>query len=113
MSELEKTLGKLGLSDKEARLYATLLELGPTAIRKIAEKAGINRGTTYELLKKLHDTGLVSYFHQGKRQHFVAEDPNVLVNIIARKKSEIGQVENNLNEVISELSSIVKKSTHI
>lgn len=110
MNNLEKSLEQLGLTDKEAKLYTTLLSTGPTAIRKIAEKANINRGTTYELLKKLQHIGLVSYFHKGKRQHFVAEDPLVLSNILARKKSEIGEVENNLEKIISELSSMAKKS---
>ena len=53
MKNIEKTLEQLGLTSKESRVYLTLLELGPTAIRNIAERAGINRGTTYESLKKL------------------------------------------------------------
>ena len=110
MNNLEKSLEQLGLTEKEAKLYTTLLSMGSTAIRKIAEKANINRGTTYELLKKLQQLGLVSYFHKGKRQHFVAEDPLVLSNILARKKNEIGEVENNLEKIISELSLVAKKS---
>lgn len=109
MNEFEKTLGKIGLEDKEAKLYATLLSMGPTAIRKVAEKANINRGTTYELLKKLQKIGLVSYFHKGKRQHFVAENPKVLKNLLERRKFEIEDVEKNLEKTIFELSSATKK----
>lgn len=110
MNDLGKTLEKMGLSEKEIRIYMALLSMGPTAIRKIAEKANVNRGTTYELLKKLQHLGLVSYFHQGKQQHFVAEDPRVLSNILQRKKTEIGEAENNLTKIISELSSLSKIS---
>ena len=109
MSEIEKILTKIGLEDKEIRLYATLLSMGPSAIRKIAEKANINRGTTYELLKKLQKIGLVSYFHKGKRQHFVAENPKVLENLFQRKKIEIEDAEKNLEKIISELSFIERK----
>ena len=104
-------LEKIGLSDKETKVYLALLSMGPTAIRKIAEKAGVNRGTTYELLKKLQQLGLVSYFHKGKRQHFVAEDPKVLTNILTRKKKEIGEAEESLGEIIKDLSSLSVTST--
>lgn len=110
MRDIEKTLNQLGLTAKEVKLYLTLLELGPTAIRKIAEKAEINRGTTYESLKKLQKMGLVSYFHQGKNQHFVSEEPRVLINLLSRKKLEMKEAENNLPSIVSSLSSFVKKS---
>jgi len=109
MNEIEKTLGKIGLEDKEIKLYVALLSMGPTAIRKVAEKANINRGTAYELLKKLQKIGLVSYFHKGKRQHFVAESPKVLSNLLERRKFEIEDAEKDLEKIISELSSENKK----
>lgn len=110
MESLEKDLQKIGLSSKEARIYLTLLELGPTAIRKIAEKTGINRGTTYESLKKLQKIGLVSYFHQGKKQHFVSEEPRVLNNLLNHRKDELKKAEDHLSGIISSLSSISKQS---
>ena len=110
MKNLEKILEQTGLSAKEARLYLTLLELGPTAIRKIAEKAEINRGTTYELLKKLQKMGLVSYFHQGKTQHFVSEEPKALAHLFSRKEAEMREAKNRLPEIIAELSSFSKKT---
>ncbi|HEY4503314.1 MAG TPA: helix-turn-helix domain-containing protein [Candidatus Paceibacterota bacterium] len=112
MDNLAKTLGQMGLSEKETKIYLALLSMGPTAIRKIAEKVSINRGTTYELLKRLQSHGLVSYFHKGKRQHFVAENPSVLSNILTRKKKEIGEAENDLQKIISELSSLSKVSNN-
>ncbi len=110
MVNLKNTLEKLGLSEKEIKIYLALFSSGPTAIRKIAELAGINRGTTYELLKKLQAIGLISYFHKGKRQHFVAEDPRVIANIISRKKTEIDEAESNLEKIMSELLSMSQKS---
>ncbi|OHA23216.1 MAG: hypothetical protein A3G52_04845 [Candidatus Taylorbacteria bacterium RIFCSPLOWO2_12_FULL_43_20] len=105
MNDITLTLNRLGLTDKEATLYMTLLETGPTAIRKIAEKADINRGTTYDLLKKLQQMGLVSYYHHGKHQHFLAEDPKVLNKLCSRRKMEINEVENTLKSVIPKLFS--------
>lgn len=110
MKDIEKILEQTGLTPKEASVYLTLLELGPTAIRKIAEKSGINRGTTYESLKKLQKMGLVSYFHQGKHQHFVSEEPRVLANLLSRKKADVKEAEVRLPDIIAELSSLSKKA---
>ncbi len=109
MKNLEKIFEQTGLSEKEATLYLTLLELGPTAIRKIADKAGINRGTTYEILRKLQKMGLVSYFHQGKNQHFVAEEPKAILNLFDKKKEEMKKAEADLPKAIAHLASLSKK----
>lgn len=106
MTNIETIFKKLGLDDKDAAVYLSLLSSGPIAIRKLAEKSGINRGTTYEILKTLQKEGLVSYYHKEKHQHFVAEDPKVLKNILARKKKEFEDVEDNLVKLIPELSSL-------
>ena len=39
-------------------------------------------------LKNLQKYGLVSYFHKEKHQHFVAEDPTALGNILKHKQPE-------------------------
>lgn len=108
MNKVKDALQKLGLNEKEIVVYLTLLELGPSAIRKIGEKAGINRGTTYDSLKTLQKEGLVSYYHKEKHQHFVAEDPKVLAKIFARKKEEMDDVAKNLEKIIPELSSMAR-----
>jgi len=103
---MQSALLGLGLSTKEVAVYLSLLSLGPTAIRKIAEHAGINRGTTHDALKVLQSKGLVSYYHKEKRQHFVAEEPRSLVNLLLRKKQEIEKTEAAIKEIIPELSSL-------
>ena len=70
MSKIDQILGKYGLSDKEVKVYLALLELGPSPVRKVAGKAGVNRGTTYDILKSLRDQGLAGYYHKDKHQYF-------------------------------------------
>ncbi len=106
MDSVEAALQGLGLNTKEITVYRSLLELGPTAIRKIADHAGINRGTTYEALRELQRLGLISYFHKEKHQHFVAEDPAVLGNLLRRKQEEMAGVGKNLEAVIPQLRSM-------
>src|SRR3989344_8948567 len=111
MDNISLVMKKLGLNEKEIKVYLALLSLGPTAIRKIALKAGVNRGTTHEALKTLQHEGLASYYHKEKHQHFVAEDPKILANIVNRKKEEIGDIENNLKDIIPQLNSLLEVSS--
>ncbi|MES2059444.1 MAG: helix-turn-helix domain-containing protein [Patescibacteria group bacterium] len=106
MNNSYNSLQKIGLTEKEIEVYLALLTLGPVAIRKIAAKAGINRGSTYDALKILQKEGLVSYYHKGKLQHFVAEDPKILSKILARKKLEIIDAAKDIENIIPELSSL-------
>ena len=72
---IESILKKIGLNDKEIRVYLTCLKLGPSSVRKIADNSEVNRGTAYDILRSLISLGLVTYYHQDKHQYFIAEDP--------------------------------------
>ena len=73
---------KLGLSDKEAHVYLSLLEHGTSSVRSLAASTKLNRGTTYDILKKLREVGLASFFHKNTKQHFVAEDPEKILKLL-------------------------------
>lgn len=99
------TLKKIGFNEKEVSTYLALLSLGSSSVRKIAEKAGLNRGVTYEALKSLQKEGVVSFFHQDKHQHFVAENPTTLLSLLTRKQKEIDSVKEETEEMLPFLES--------
>ena len=84
---IHDTLAELGISNRQTDLYLTLLKLGPSSIRDIAAAAGLNRGSTYEELKKLRTMGLVTYSPQGKRKFFCAEPPEILLRQADEKRT--------------------------
>ena len=106
MEQVTLYLQKLGLRDKEISTYLALLSLGPTSIRKIAEKTRINRGTVHLSLRSLQKSGLVSYYHKDKKQHFVAENPKILVNVLAHRREELEEAESDLQKIIPELATL-------
>jgi sugar-specific transcriptional regulator TrmB len=55
---IELELIKLGLTEKEVRVYLVDLELGSKPVKKITKMAKITRPTTYEIIKKLKEKGL-------------------------------------------------------
>ena len=99
------------MEKREVNVYISLLELGPSAIRKIAERSGINRGTTHDLLHKLLKIGLVSYYHKETKQHFIAEDPKNISKILSRRKNEIEEAETELEKIMPVLNSISEAQT--
>lgn len=99
-------LKKLGMSDKVASVYQALLTLGPVSVRFLATHTGLNRGTTHDALKWLMEYGLVSFYHQESKQHFVAQHPDVLLHLARQKKTDLMRVEQEVETMIPELVAL-------
>lgn len=76
---LIKSLEKIGLSDKEALVYRSALELGTFSVLHLSKKTNIKRPTCYLILDNLIRKGLVSTFPQSKKVLYIAEHPNILL----------------------------------
>lgn len=83
---MHKELEIIGLSEKEAKVYVAMLELGPAPILEITLKAGINRPTVYVQIESLKKRGLVSTQLKGKKHLFIAEDPHQLSTLLEKEK---------------------------
>lgn len=89
VAELKKHLTTLGLSAKEADVYLSMLQSGPSTIQDIARRAEVNRSTTYFLIDALIRHGLVSKAEQGKKTIFTAESPERLVGMVVNQLSAV------------------------
>ncbi|XLQ20592.1 MAG: TrmB family transcriptional regulator [Candidatus Moraniibacteriota bacterium] len=103
---LIQELEKLNLSEKEARLYLSLLELGEVNLQRISEKSKIKRTTVYDILDSLKEKGLVSLTKKGKRIYYYAENPKVIETIF---KEKINILEGILPELLSVANLIDRK----
>lgn len=104
--ELIKTLQKAGLTNKEAKVYLAVLELGETTINRAAKKSKVKRSTVYLLVESLKEKGLVSAIKRNKKLFFCAEDPRVLEKQIEEKKKAVGEA---MPELLSIMNLIDKK----
>jgi sugar-specific transcriptional regulator TrmB len=77
---LLQSLRDIGMTEKEARIYLALLELGEGTATSIAKKAELKRPIVYVTLEKLHKQGYVSPTGQAKIQRFTAADPLQIFN---------------------------------
>lgn len=103
---LEKYLEKLGLDDKEAKVYLALLELGEGNIQQIAKKSGVKRTTVYDIIESLKYKGLVSSATRHKKIFYSAEDPRTLEEKLEEKKHTLRRI---LPELLSIANTLDKK----
>jgi HTH-type transcriptional regulator, sugar sensing transcriptional regulator len=103
-------LKKLGLNDKEAAVYLTCLQLGPSPVQPIARKAKVVRATTYVILESLMEMGLVTRYKEGKKTLFAAEPPGQLGRLLEKEESVIQDKRRELEGLLPELQIMMKSA---
>jgi sugar-specific transcriptional regulator TrmB len=73
-------LETLGLTQDEATIFLSTLELGGGYASTIAQKSKIPRVNTYHVLEKLIKKELITPIKRGKVKFFMPEPPQVLIN---------------------------------
>lgn len=89
---LESTLIQIGLEKKQAKIYLACLELGITSIREISLKSGVKRTTIYDIIYEMIDSGFIKTTKIGKKDRFVAIEPNELKIILKRKAALLDEI---------------------
>ena len=80
--DLPATLKKLGLAEKEALIYASLLTLGGAFPSQIAEHAKLNRTTVYKILLGLSIKGLANEIKKKNKSFYQVEKPEKLLRYV-------------------------------
>jgi len=91
MDEIE-IIEELGLSEAEVKVYLALLETGSTLAGPIIKKTGLHRGTTYQILQRLKEKGLVSSIIKGRKQYFKAAHPDRLMDVLKEKQERLKEI---------------------
>lgn len=91
MAEID-VLEDLGLSEAEAKVYLALLETSSTLAGPIIKKTGLHRGTTYQILQRLIEKGLVSFVIKAGKRYFEATDPKRFLEILKEKEEKLKEV---------------------
>lgn len=106
---IEKELLKLGLSEKEIKVYMAAMELGPKPVQDIARRANINRVTGYVILENLKDFGLVSQIEGEKGKIYAAENPEKLIQYLDKKEKELESTKKEISEILPELLALFNR----
>ena len=100
---VQRLLQEIGFPESDAETYWALLNLDSVSIRKVSAQSGINRGTTYEAIKRLIAAGLVSTRRVGEREYFSAESPEKIYDILRDKRKELWRAQQDAQALIPEL----------
>src|SRR3989344_594532 len=96
-------LKQAGLTQNEAIVYKTLLELGPSLAGQISRKSGLHRRSVYDTTEILIKKGLIGYILKNNRRLFQVSSPKRFLELIKEKEKEI-------EEIIPEMLSFYEKT---
>ena len=99
--ELNKAFMHLGFSEKEALIYASLLQIGQGTAYEIAKRSNLKRPTVYALLDNLRMKGAVLKVPHAKKQVFIAKSPKDLVGEAVTKTNLLVSILPQLNALES------------
>lgn len=99
-------LRSAGLTENEARVYLTLLEMGQSTVTQIAKSAKVTRTSAYAILDQLAGKKLVSVLGKEPKKEYSAESPENLREIIKGKLEETQKLLNIADQLVPELKSL-------
>lgn len=104
MEHLIAPLKNLGLSEKEAKVYLGLLQLGPSTPYQIAKKAELKRPTAYVIAEELVKKGIIVHVPGEEPKRYIARSPDAVLEAEETKLSEV-------KRILPELKSFQKGTT--
>ena len=110
MKHLIDPLIKLGLTEKEATVYLTLLQLGVSTPYQIAKKAGIKRPTAYVVAEELVRKGLIVHIPGEKVKKYIAKKPE---NFFEEQEEKLTAAKKILPELQSYQKSTSEKPSFL
>ena len=103
MDNVNEIMEHLGFKDREIKIYIALIKEGLLTAFQISKETRIDRTTTYDVLERLIDKGVVSTLMKNKTKHFKALAPEELLQYFREKYSS-------LEKIIPELNAISKQT---
>lgn len=103
MSIVEK-LRQAELSERESKIYLTLLEFGDSLVSEIAKKTKINRSLLYSILDALIEKGIVTYILKNNVRSYRAAEPQKIL-------SKLKEKEGIFASILPDLLSLCKPKT--
>jgi len=107
------TIEKLGLTEKESKVYMTSLRIGPATMQVLARKAKIDRGTAYHVAQTLTEKGLFEMVQSGVKPLFRVTSPELLYNYVKNRKEEAERQYAAVEEMIDDLKQLYEVGAQV
>lgn len=100
------SLGDVGLTEYEARVYRALLRTGPTTAKQVSTASGVPMGRIYDVLDDLEGAGLVRSQHAGRPAQFAPVEPRTALNrLLADRRRELDAELERYESTVEELAA--------
>lgn len=97
---------RFGLSDKEAKVYLALIEMGPSSVTEVSKKTKITRTNCYHILNTLITKGVVSTHEEKAKMIFIAENPERLITMLKEQLNELEKNIQHAKKIMPKLKAI-------
>ncbi len=101
--DIQKLLSDVGLMPSESKVYIATLELGPSTVQHIAQKAGISRTAAYEAIELLQKRGLMATSSSGKRTLYSSENPHRIVSYLKGEQQRFAATLSDIENQVAAL----------
>ena len=107
--QIQDLLG-LGLTERESKVYLSLVQLGTATATDIMKIATVPKSKISEIMQKLIDKGLCIEKSHGYRKKYCAVDPaNALGGLIKKREEEFAQLKTSVNQTIENLVELYQR----
>jgi HTH-type transcriptional regulator, sugar sensing transcriptional regulator len=103
---LIKKLIKSELTEKEALVYLSVLELGGAFPSRIAKYAGLRRATTYNILTTLSVRGFVNEIKNKNKIYYQIDKPESILKYTKSKLHKAEESIEQINEILPDIKNI-------
>lgn len=98
----------MGYSQKEAKIYLTLLRLGEAQVVTVGQATGLPRTTVQVIMERLHQDGLMNFYIMRGHKYWVAENPKCFLENLHKKEQTIEAVL----PALSEMRKLARQKMH-
>jgi len=106
-------LGKIGLKEKEAKIYIALLKEGTCLANQLAKKTDILRSSIYDYLDILLDKGYITYTIKSGKKFFQAVNPQKILDNFEEQKQRQEQALKEIVPELTKLQNITEKKANV
>lgn len=105
---LEEFLMHIGLSDKEAKVYMSLLKVDDANAAAISKSSNINRTTVYPILESSKHKGLVEEIEKNGKSTFRSNSPEKIETYIEEQKIKLDEQSKLVRDMIPKFKAVAR-----
>lgn len=100
-----QTLINAGFSPEQSEIYLSLLDHGPQTAISLAKTTKVKRTYVYKICQELANQNFITIEQKGRTTFFSPLSPNIIINKLSEKKSQIESAEIGINNLLPSLLS--------